>query len=66
VLIGLEAPWAWRHWEYLWEAKQAGTVTIMSRATSVSGEQQPKTATWNVLGYCNTGVQEHAIDIQVV
>jgi DMSO/TMAO reductase YedYZ molybdopterin-dependent catalytic subunit len=65
-LIGLEVPYAWRHWEYLWETKKNGTVTIMSRATSASGEQQPETATWNVLGYCNNGVEEHAVTIQVI
>ena len=65
-LIGLEAPYAWRHWEYLWDAEAKGTATIMSRATSTSGEQQPDTATWNVLGYCNNGVQEHGVTIQVI
>jgi DMSO/TMAO reductase YedYZ molybdopterin-dependent catalytic subunit len=64
-LIGLDVPYAWRHWEYLWEAKSKGTVTIMSRATSTSGEKQPDTATWNVLGYCNNGVQEHGITVQI-
>jgi len=66
TLIGLDVPYAWRHWEYLWEAKNKGTVTIMSRATSTSGEKQPDTATWNVLGYCNNGVREHGITIQIV
>ena len=65
-LIGLEIPYAWRHWEYLWEAKRQGAVTIMARATSTSGEQQPETAKWNVLGYCNNGVREHSVNIQVV
>ena len=23
-LIGLEAPYAWRHWEYLWDAQRKG------------------------------------------
>lgn len=65
-LIGLEVPYAWRHWEYLWVAKRKGTVTIMTRAISSSGEQQPETAEWNVLGYSNNGVQEHSVNIQVV
>jgi DMSO/TMAO reductase YedYZ molybdopterin-dependent catalytic subunit len=65
-LIGLEAPYAWRHWEYLWDANQKGAVTILSRAASTSGERQPDTATWNVLGYCNNGIQEHGVTIQVV
>jgi len=65
-LIGLEAPYAWRHWEYMWNAQIKGAATIMSRATSTNGEQQPDTATWNVLGYCNNGVQEHGVTIQVM
>ena len=65
-LIGIEAAYAWRHWEYLWDTQTKGTATIMSRATSTSGEQQPGTATWNVLGYCNNGIQEHSVTIQVV
>jgi DMSO/TMAO reductase YedYZ molybdopterin-dependent catalytic subunit len=65
ALIGLDLPYAWRHWEYLWEAKTKGAVTIMSRASSASGERQPETASWNVLGYCNTGVAEHAVSIQI-
>lgn len=64
-LIGLEVPYAWRHWEYLWETDISGVVTIMSRATSASGDQQPETAAWNVLGYCNNGVEEHAVTVQV-
>ena len=65
-LIGLDVPYAWRHWEYLWEAKDKGIFSIMSRATSVSGKQQPESANWNVLGYCNNGVQEHAVSVQIV
>jgi len=65
TLIGLDMPYAWRHWEYLLEAKSKGTVTIMSCATSTRGVKQPDTATWNVLGYCNNGVREHGITIQI-
>ena len=64
--IGLNVPYAWRHWEYLWNAEGKGNVTIMTRATSMSGNQQPETAEWNVLGYSNNGIEEHAITIQVV
>ena len=66
TLIGLDVPFAWRHWEYLWQADTAGTFTILSRATSTQGEQQPDTASWNVLGYGNNGVEEHGVTIQVV
>ncbi len=39
---------------------------IMTRATDSDGQQQPETAAWNVLGYCNNGVQEQAVNIQIV
>ncbi|MHC4476644.1 MAG: sulfite oxidase [Planctomycetota bacterium] len=64
-LIGLNEPYAWRHWEFLWEAKQKGDYTIMARATDTNGRQQPQTASWNVLGYGNNGIEEHAITIHV-
>jgi DMSO/TMAO reductase YedYZ molybdopterin-dependent catalytic subunit len=64
-LIGLQVPYAWRHWEYLWEAKKSGAYTIRARATDTSGRIQPETARWNVLGYGNNGVQEHTIAVRI-
>jgi len=65
-LIGLQETYAWRHWEFLWEAKAKGEYTIMSRATDGSDHQQPETAHWNVLGYGNNGIREHAVIVQIV
>jgi hypothetical protein len=64
-LIGLQEPYAWRHWEYLWEARQPGAYTIMARAKDTNGRQQPEAAPWNVLGYGNNGVREHAITVHI-
>jgi DMSO/TMAO reductase YedYZ molybdopterin-dependent catalytic subunit len=64
-LIGLQEPHSWRHWEFLWEARQKGDYTIMARATDTTGRQQPETASWNVLGYGNNGIQEHGITVHV-
>lgn len=64
-LIGLQEPYAWRHWEYLWEAKDQGEYIIMSRATDTNGRRQPENAQWNVLGYGNNGIREHSIHIQI-
>jgi DMSO/TMAO reductase YedYZ molybdopterin-dependent catalytic subunit len=64
-LIGPDETYAWRHWEYLWEVRQAGEFTIMARATDTMGRQQPETARWNVLGYGNNGIREHAIIVQI-
>lgn len=64
-LLGLEQRYAWRHWEYLWTAEAAGERTIMARATDANGRSQPETADWNVLGYGNNGVREHAVTIRI-
>ena len=64
-LIGLQQIYAWRHWEYLWHAKQKGEFTIMARATDTDGSQQPETAHWNMLGYGNNGIREHAVRIHI-
>ena len=65
-LIGLDEGYAWRHWEYLWEAGHPGEFTLMSRATDTRGRRQPETANWNVLGYGNNGIREHAIAVKVL
>ena len=65
-LIGPQEAYAWRHWEYLWDVRQAGEYTIMARATDTMGRQQPETARWNVLGYGNNGIREHAIVVQII
>jgi DMSO/TMAO reductase YedYZ molybdopterin-dependent catalytic subunit len=64
-LIGPNEAYAWRHWEYLWEAGQTGEFTIMARATDTTGRQQPESAHWNVLGYGNNGIREHAIVVHI-
>ncbi len=38
----------------------------MARATDSQGNEQPMEARWNVLGYGNNGVQEHAIAVFIV
>lgn len=63
-LIGPEQPYAWRHWELLWQA-EPGDHVIMARATDTHGRSQPDTATWNTLGYGNNGVTEHAVSVHV-
>ncbi len=64
--IGPHEPFAWRQWQYLWEAKQGGTYRLMARATNAEGNQQPMKARWNVLGYGNNGVEEHSVTVQVL
>ena len=63
--IGPHEPYAWRRWEYRWPATAPGRYTIMARATDDSGRVQPVTASWNVLGYGNNGIREHAVTITI-
>lgn len=63
--IGPHEQYAWRQWQYLWEVEERGEYTIMARATDRDGQLQPMTADWNVLGYGNNGVQEHAVTVHL-
>ena len=65
-LIGLQETYAWRHWEYIWQAAEGGDYTIMARATDAEGRRQPETASWNVLGYGNNGIREHAVRVHIL
>lgn len=64
-LIGPFEPYAWRQWQYLWKPGAKGDCTIMARATDADGNRQPMDAEWNVLGYGNNGVKEHAVNVNI-
>ena len=64
--IGPHEPFAWRLWQYCWQVDLKGEYTILSRATDDTGRQQPMKASWNVLGYGNNGVREHAVQVKIV
>ncbi len=63
--IGPDEPFAWRQWQYVWHASQAGEHTIKARAMDGLGRQQPDAAHWNFLGYGNNGIDEHAVTVIV-
>jgi DMSO/TMAO reductase YedYZ molybdopterin-dependent catalytic subunit len=64
--IGLHEPYAWRQWQYRWHATEKREFTIMARATDSEGRQPPMSAAWNVLGYFNNGIREHAVTVSIV
>ena len=66
TLQGPKEKFAWRQWQFVWEAKGKGNFKIMARATDDNGRMQPMSASWNVLGYGNNGVEEHAIVVHIV
>ena len=63
--LGPDEPYAWRQWQYTWKAQDPGEYSIMARATDQEGRQQPMNASWNVQGYGNNGVREHAIRVKI-
>ncbi len=63
--IGPQERFAWRQWQYVWEAPGPGDFRLLARVTDSRGEIQPMQATWNVLGYENNGVIEHSILVRV-
>jgi len=65
AFIGPHEPYAWRRWEYRWQASAPGQYTILARATDNHGQVQPESARWNVLGYGNNGIREHAVAIVI-
>jgi hypothetical protein len=46
--------------------EKKGAYTLMVRAEDAQGNRQPLDAKWNVLGYGNNGVREHAVTVEVV
>ena len=63
--IGPHERHAWRRWEYQWPVSAPGQYVIFSRATDSSGQVQPESARWNVLGYGNNGIREHAVTVAI-
>ena len=54
-LLGEEQPYAWRQWQYLWNARQVGPTAILCRATDAQGAQQPEKSPWNPGGFLWNG-----------
>ena len=54
-LVGEEAPYAWRQWQFLWRTTGSGRRTILCRATDDRGQVQPMTSPWNPGGFLWNG-----------
>jgi sulfite oxidase len=50
-LVGERAKYAWRRFEYTFEATRPESYLILSRATDAKGRTQPITPPWNPSGY---------------
>jgi DMSO/TMAO reductase YedYZ molybdopterin-dependent catalytic subunit len=49
--------WAWRSWEWQWNADEPGAYELCCRATDTAGNSQPLETPWNLGGYANNAVQ---------
>jgi DMSO/TMAO reductase YedYZ molybdopterin-dependent catalytic subunit len=56
--------YAWRRWEFLWQATSPGPVRLQSRAFDAAGNSQPAQADWNRLGYANNAIQSVAVKVE--
>lgn len=56
--------YSWRQWQYAFRPADRGTLGVLARATSKSGETQKTTLIWNPAGYHNNVPQR--INLQVV
>ena len=54
-VIGEEQPYAWRQWQYIWNARTTGPTAILCRAMDARGERQPETSPWNPGGFLWNG-----------
>jgi len=54
-LVGDDRLYAWRQWEFLWQAMVQGTFAIVCRATDERGHVQPAVTSWNPSGFLWNG-----------
>jgi sulfite oxidase len=54
-LVGDDRLYAWRQWQFLWQATIQGTFAIVCRATDERGHVQPAVTSWNPSGFLWNG-----------
>ena len=62
--VGEDAPYAWRQWQYTWNPRQPGVLTIHARATDDHGQTQPMTSPWNPGGFLWNGVDRVQVEVK--
>jgi DMSO/TMAO reductase YedYZ molybdopterin-dependent catalytic subunit len=63
-LLGEDVPYAWRQWQFVWQPQQAGTRTILARATDDHGQTQPMASPWNPGGFLWNGVDRVQVEVK--
>ena len=56
--------WAWRAWDFDWEASEPGVHELCCRATDSEGNVQPLDAPWNLGGYANNEVHRVPVTVE--
>jgi sulfite oxidase len=62
-LAGEDLPYAWRQWQFSWQPNEAGSCTILSRATDDRGRTQPMLSPWNPGGFLWNGVDRVRVEV---
>ncbi|MFP5212375.1 MAG: sulfite oxidase [Acidobacteriota bacterium] len=65
-IIGPRIPYAWVQWQHVWSARETGPHVLLARATDSTGRTQPQGGEWNVLGYGNNGIDDHAVTVEIM
>lgn len=63
-LVGDDAPYAWRQWQFIWNPRQPGAHTILARATDDHGQTQPMASPWNPGGFLWNGVDRVQVEMK--
>jgi sulfite oxidase len=63
-LVGDQARYAWRLWNFKWKAAGSGDFLIAARATDSQGRTQPSAAVWNPSGYLYNAIDQVRIHVQ--
>ena len=63
-LVGEDAPYAWRQWQFIWNPRQPGARTILARATDDRGQTQPMTSPWNPGGFLWNGLDRVQVEVK--
>lgn len=63
-LVGEDVPYGWRQWQFVWQPQQAGTRTILARATDDHGQTQPMASPWNPGGFLWNGVDRVQVEVK--
>jgi len=63
-LLGEDLPYAWRRWQFEWQASSPGMYMIRCRATDMRGDVQPEASPWNPSGFMWNGWDRGTVTVE--